>query len=716
MYSPSTIEPKWQKFWSDNSTFAAHNPPFVGDVPKKAFILDMFPYPSGAGLHVGHPKGYTATNVYSRYLKGKGYNVMHTMGWDAFGLPTENYAVKTGQHPKITTEHNVAVFKRQIQDLGLAYDWSREINTTDPHYYQWSQWIFCRLVEQGLAYEADMPVNWCPALKCVLANEEIVDGKSEVGGHSVERRNMRQWVLRITEYADRLLEDLDALDWPEGIKEQQRNWIGKSEGCEFSLKKDGDASKSIAVYTTRVDTVFGMGWVVIAPDHPAVQEYITPECAGACESYMVASRAKSDQDRLNEGKEKTGVFTGSYVINPFNGVKIPVWIGDYVLGSYGTGAVMGVAAHDERDHEFATKYHLLIEKVIVSTTEYAEYEKLDEALDDTDTPQMDEILHRMGQIEDVLEGGVAFCKEGFLIKGNGENEALLDAVLGCSSEEARQKFMQFAEEQGFGTKKINYKLRDWIFSRQRYWGEPIPVVHLNVEDVVKLPVYQVGSTGASIKDSNLLMIDDEVFSPMYPGIDGPYVLDKRLPLALPEVERYEPSDDGRSPLANVPEWVNIQLADNLRGARETNTMPQWAGSCWYYLRFMDANNPDAIASKEAMEYWQNVDCYVGGAEHAVLHLLYARFWHKVLFDIGVVPTKEPFQKLINQGLILGPDGNKMSKSKGNVVNPDDLVKEYGADTLRTYILSMADFRDPAPWDTKAIVGILRFLDRSEALF
>lgn len=713
MYSPSSIEPKWQKFWSDNATFAALNPPFVGATPKKAYILDMFPYPSGAGLHVGHPKGYTATDVYARYLKGKGYNVMHAMGWDAFGLPTENYAIKTGQHPKLITEQSIKVFKRQIQALGLSYDWDREINTTDPEYYRWSQWIFSRLVEQGLAHEADMPVNWCPHLKCVLANEEIVDGKSEVGGHPVERRNMRQWVLRITDYAEELLRDVDTLDWPEGIKEQQRNWIGKSEGCEFKLLKSDDAAKSVSVYTTRVDTVFGMGWVVIAPDHVMVDDFVTADQSESCKKYIRDSRAKSDQDRLNEGKEKTGVFTGSYVINPFNGVKIPVWIGDYVLGSYGTGAVMGVAAHDDRDYEFAKKYDLRIEKVIVSPDENREYDLLDKELDDTESERMDEILTRMEQIEDILSGNVAYTDEGFLIKGNGENEALLDAVIGQSSESARQKFMEFAESEGFGVKKVNYKLRDWIFSRQRYWGEPIPVIHLNVDDVAKLPKYAAGTSGASIKDENILMIDDEIASPIYPGLDGPYILDTKLPLTLPEVERYEPSDDGRSPLANIAEWVRVRLAANLRGERETNTMPQWAGSCWYYLRFMDPKNPNAIASPEALEYWQNVDCYVGGAEHAVLHLLYARFWHKVLFDIGVVPTKEPFQKLINQGLILGPDGNKMSKSKGNVINPDDIVKQYGADTLRMFILSMADFRDPAPWDTKAMVGISRFLDRSE---
>ncbi len=570
------------------------------------------------------------------------------MGWDAFGLPTENYAIKTGQHPRITTEDNVRVFKRQIQELGLSYDWSREINTTDPEYYKWSQWIFCRLVERGLAYEAEMPVNWCPHLKCVLANEEIVDGKSEVGGHPVERRNMRQWVLRITDYADRLLSDIDSLDWPEGIKEQQRNWIGKSEGCEFRLLKSDDDTKSISVYTTRVDTVFGMGWVIIAPDHVAVNHFITSAQSAECEKYIVASRAKSDQDRLNEGKEKTGVFTGSFVINPFNGAKIPVWIGDYVLGSYGTGAVMGVAAHDSRDYEFAKKYNLPIEKVIISSAENAEYEILDAELDDTESARMDEILARMEQIEDILEGDIPYVDEGYLIKGNGGNDELLDAVIGLGSEDARQVFMKFAETKGFGFKKTNFKLRDWIFSRQRYWGEPIPVIHLNTEDVAKLPVYTAGNTGASVKNSTLLMIGDEAFSPMYPGIDGPYVLDNRLPLMLPEVERYEPSDDGRSPLANVPDWMNIRLADNLRGVRETNTMPQWAGSCWYYLRFMDPENPNAIASPEALDYWKNVDCYVGGAEHAVLHLLYARFWHKVLFDIGVVPTSEPFQKLINQ--------------------------------------------------------------------
>lgn len=493
MYSPTSIEPKWQKYWLDNATFAAQNPPFAEPSPKKAYILDMFPYPSGAGLHVGHTKGYTATDVYARYLRGKGYNVLHTMGWDAFGLPTENYAIKTGIHPKSITEQSISVFKRQIQELGLAYDWSREINTTDPDYYRWSQWIFSRMVERGLAYEADMPVNWCPHLKCVLANEEIVDGKSEVGGHPVERRNMRQWVLKITDYAEELLREVDTLDWPEGIKEQQRNWIGKSEGCEFKLEKSDDASRSISVYTTRIDTVFGMGWVVIAPDHPMVHEFVTPQQSEICKKYINDARVKSDQDRLNEGKEKTGVFTGSYVINPFNGASIPVWIGDYVLGSYGTGAVMGVAAHDDRDYEFAKKYHLPIEKVIISAEENREYDLLDKELDDTESARMDEILARMEQIEDMLPGDVAYTGEGFLIKGNGENDALLDAVLGLSSEEARNKFIEFAELKGFGVKKVNYKLRDWIFSRQRYWGEPIPVIHLNAQDLAKLPKYAPGT-------------------------------------------------------------------------------------------------------------------------------------------------------------------------------------------------------------------------------
>ncbi len=482
------------------------------------------------------------------------------------------------------------------------------------------------------------------------------------------------------------------------------------------MEKSDDPTRSISVYTTRVDTVFGMGWVVIAPDHPMVDAFITFDQFEICKKYISDSRVKSDQDRLNEGKEKTGVFTGSYVINPFNGASVPVWIGDYVLGSYGTGAVMGVAAHDERDYEFAKKYHLPVEKVIVSHEENREYDLLDKELDDTDNARMDEILEHMQQIEDILPHDRAYTEDGFLIKGNGDDDALLDAVLGLSSEKARQKFIEFSETKGFGVKKVNYKLRDWIFSRQRYWGEPIPVIHLNTEDFAKLPKYTTGTLDASIKDEDILMHNDHVVSRIYQGLDGPYILDANLPLTLPEVERYEPSDDGRSPLANITNWVQVRLAENLRGERETNTMPQWAGSCWYYLRFMDPQNPSAIASPEALEYWKNVDCYVGGAEHAVLHLLYARFWHKVLFDMGVIPTREPFQKLINQGLILGPDGNKMSKSKGNVINPDDIVKQYGADTLRMFILSMADFRDPAPWDTKAMVGISRFLDRSAGLF
>jgi leucyl-tRNA synthetase len=735
MYNPKIIEKKWQQYWDENATFQAFNPPFSGNAPeKKAYILDMFPYPSGSGLHVGHPKGYTATDAYSRYLRANGYNVLHTMGWDAFGLPAENYAIKTGRHPRDITVENVAVFKRQIKELGLAYDWSRELDTTDPEYYRWSQWIFSQMVEMGLAYEAEMPVNWCPHLKCVLANEEIVDGKSEVGGHPVERRHMRQWVLKITAYADRLLEDIDAVNWPEGIKEQQRNWIGKSEGCEFRLQKSDDATKYLSVYTTRVDTVFGMGWVVIAPDHPKVDAYITDAQRPACDEYIKNSRAKSDQERLNEGKQKTGVFTGSTVLNPFNNESVQVWIGDYVLGSYGTGAVMGVAAHDTRDYEFAVTYGLPIEKVIVSSAENKEYDVLDEKagefMEETDAgiisddsrelPEgpLAEIFDAMEAIENELPNG-PYTDEGFVIKGNGPYDELLDAVLGQSSANARTILMNFAEEKGFGTKKINYKLRDWIFSRQRYWGEPIPVIHLNAEDYASLPVNTSGAKGASIQDENgvqTLLVDGQALSKIYDGLSGKYILETKLPLTLPEVERYEPSDDGQSPLANITEWVNISVASNLRGKRETNTMPQWAGSCWYYLRFMDSNPVNAIASKEAIEYWKQVDCYVGGAEHAVLHLLYARFWHKVLFDLTVVPTNEPFKTLINQGLILSTDGSKMSKSKGDVINPDDIVKEYSADILRTYIFSMSDFRDPAPWDTKSMVGMSRFLDRAFALY
>lgn len=699
MYQPQKIESKWQKYWNEHKTFAAANPPFNEPAPKKAYVLDMFPYPSGAGLHVGHPKGYTATDIITRYLHANGYNVLHPMGWDAFGLPAENYAIKTGTHPAVTTAKNVGVFRKQIQNLGLAYDWDREIDTTDPKYYRWTQWIFLKLFERGLAFEQDLPINYCPKCKTGLANEEVkTDNTCDRCDTLVERRKLRQWVLKITAYADRLLADVDKLAWPEGIKEMQRNWIGKSEGVEFSMKNAEDDSKSLSVYTTRIDTVYGMTYAVIAADHKDVGDWITDSERVACEAYVAASKSKSDVERT-ESKEKTGVFSGSYVINPFNGEKIPVYIGDYVLGSYGTGAVMAVPAHDERDFAFAKKMGLSIRQSVDVGTEFS-----DDAW----------------KAEYAVDGKVL--------------------ETGLSSAEARKALAAKAESEGFGKTKVNYKLRDWLFSRQRYWGEPIPLVHLDIADLKKTPhitdlsqatdpslAYILkrdalpgeNCDGAICKGSGKvreLVIGGKVFSKIYDGIYSKIVCDYRLPLELPEVERYEPAGDGQSPLATVDSFVNVKLADNLMGKRETNTMPQWGGSCWYYLRYMDPKNSEALVSKEAIEYWGSVDQYVGGAEHAVLHLLYARFWHKFLFDIGVVPNDEPFQKLVNQGLILGPDGNKMSKSKGNVINPDEIVNEFGADTFRMYEMSMADFRDPAPWNTEAIIGIRRFLERAYALF
>lgn len=706
----------------------------------------MFPYPSGAGLHVGHPKGYTATDIVSRYYHAKGYNVLHPMGFDAFGLPAENYAVKTGTHPRITTESNIKTFTSQMKSLGFSYDWERKVDTTDPEYYKWTQWIFLELFKKWLAYEAEMPVNWCPALKAVLANEEVVDGKSEIGGHPVEKKLLRQWVLKITEYADRLIDDLEGLDWPEGIKDMQKNWIGKSEGCEFELKKSDDTTKHIRVYTTRIDTVYGMTYAVMAPDHPKVAEFISESERALCEDYIKNTKAKTDLDRTNDGKEKTGVFTGSYVTNPYNGESVPLWIADYVLGSYGTGAVMAVPAHDERDFEFAKKYSLPIRKVIASQEEASSW-----------TIESIESLP-------MTEDGILFSLDTYI------GHPFWDDMISVHSKIARNVFIEIAEKEWFWVKKINYKLRDWLFSRQRYWGEPIPLIHISNEDFEKLPRVSDPSEATDMSIAYIfdkkwtekrcknctceegctkLIIEGKTFSRVYDGLSGKILIDSRLPLLLPEVERYEPSWDGQSPLATVPDWVNVKLAENLSWKRETNTMPQWGGSCWYYLRYMDPKNPEMLASKESLEYWGIVDEYVGWAEHAVLHLLYARFWHKVLFDIWVVPTKEPFQKLTNVGMILAyayerPDGGlvavdlviekngkfyeketqkevkqvvaKMSKSLKNVVNPNDIVNEYGADTLRLYEMSMAGFTDTAPWNPDAIIGVRRFLDRVYATF
>jgi len=885
MYNPSEIEPKWRKFWEENNTHKVEN-----DFTKpKFYALDMFPYPSGAGLHVGHPKWYTANDVLARYKNANGFNVLHPMGWDAFWLPAENYAIKTWTHPRITTDNNIWVFKNQIQSLWFSYDWDREIDTTDPKYYKWTQWIFLKLFENGLAYEQDLPINYCPSCKTWLANEEVLNDFTCERCHTkVEKRKLKQWVLAITKYADRLAKDVDRLDWPEGIKEMQRNWIWRSEGCEFELKKAVD-NKSLAiilhgwqddntwevnwhwqaklksdlenlwyevvmpiqpnpgkpeleknleflsgyedkidentvvvwhsmwgftamhfveklnkkinklicvapcfnklaeyrqdwknnynlekikentnefkiilsqddpyipcdlaikhfdeagvehidiekaghfttsdwygekfpellneitdwirVYTTRVDTVFGMTYAVLAPDHGEVNKFITPEKRAECEAYIDEANKKSDLDRTELNKDKTWVFTGSYVINPFNGKRVPLWIADYVLWNYGTGAVMAVPAHDERDYEFAKKYDLEI-------------------------------------IESVSGGKeLPFTDYGSLVY-SGEFTWL-------TTEEAKKAMTKFSEDNNFWELKVNYKLRDWLFSRQRYWWEPIPLVHLKLEDVAGLTrinsLDEVSDNNAYVlnKDGEeYLVVDKKEYSKIYDGIYTKIVCDYNLPLELPQVEDYEPAGDGNSPLASVPDFVNIKLADNLSWERETNTMPQWWGSCWYFLRFMDPTNDNDLVSPEAAKYWGEVDSYVWWAEHAVLHLLYARFWHKFLFDISVVPTDEPFERLRNQWMILGmwyftekweviandlveeknwkffyketweelkQAPTKMSKSLKNVINPDDIVKDYWADTLRLYEMYIWDFKDTAPWDTTAIVGVRRFLDKA----
>ena len=627
-YTHKTIEKKWQKYWADNRTFKTTE---EGGKPKY-YVLDMFPYPSGQGLHVGHPEGYTATDIVARAKRAQGFNVLHPMGWDPFGLPAEQYALDTVNEPADFTELNIKTFKRQIQSLGFSYDWSREINTTDPSYYKWTQWIFTKLYEQGLAYEAEVSVNWCPALGTVLANEEVVDGVSERGGHPVYRKPMRQWMLKITAYAERLLDDLELVDWPESIKEMQRNWIGRSEGSNVTFKiKDTD--KDFTVFTTRPDTLYGATYAVMAPELPLVKEIMSGQQAEAVEAYIDSISLKSDLDRTELAKEKTGVFTGAYAINPVNGKEIPIWIADYVLATYGTGAIMAVPAHDTRDYEFAKTFDL--------------------------------------EIIPVLEGGnveeEAYTEDGLHINSDFLNG--LDKAAGIV------KMNDWLSENGLGEKVISYRLRDWLFSRQRYWGEPIPVIHW--ED----------GTSTTVPENE-------------------------LPLLLPKTDQVKPSGTGESPLAVIAEWVNVvDPVTGMKGRRETNTMPQWAGSSWYFLRFMDPHNRNDLASNERLDYWQNVDLYIGGAEHAVLHLLYARFWHKFLYDIGIVPTKEPFQKLYNQGMILGENNEKMSKSKGNVVNPDDIVERYGADTLRMYEMFMGPLDASSTWSEGGIEGSRKFLDR-----
>ena len=684
-FRPDEFEPKWQAYWEENNTFQTNAD---SDLPPY-YVLDMFPYPSGAGLHVGHVEGYTATDIVARYKKARGYEVLHPMGWDAFGLPAEQYALKTGTHPRETTEQNIETFTKQLKSLGFAYDWDREINTTDPEYYRWTQWIFLKLYEQDLAYIAEVPVNWCPALGTVLANEEVIDGRSERGGHPVVRKPMRQWMLKITEYADRLLEDLELIDWPEHLKEMQRNWIGRSRGAEVDFPVDpettGGLEANIRVFTTRPDTLFGATYMVLAPEHPLVDEITDDEHREAVEAYRDEAATKSDLERTELQDEKTGVFTGGYATNPVNGQRIPVWVADYVLYGYGTGAIMAVPGHDQRDWEFANAHDIDIVEVISG-----------------------------GDVTEEAHEG-----DGELV-----NSDFLD---GLSVEEAKKEIIDWLEDEGHGKGAVSYKLRDWLFSRQRYWGEPFPVVHRNEDgEVVALP-------------------------------------EEQLPLTLPEVEEYEPSGTGESPLATIEKWVDTECPETGKPARrETNTMPQWAGSCWYYLRFIDPDNEEAPIDFDLEKKWMPVDLYVGGAEHAVLHLLYARFWHKVLYDVGVVSTKEPFQRVVNQGMILGtsylayeteegellgPEGagrddvtekpvhvdkvrwegdtpmhpdedvvldevvEKMSKSRGNVVNPDDVVDEYGADSLRLYEMFMGPLEQTKPWDPRGVTGVHRFLTR-----
>ncbi|MEM5012392.1 leucine--tRNA ligase [Niallia taxi] len=627
-FSHQNIEQKWQKYWQQNKTFKTSE----DKGKKKFYALDMFPYPSGAGLHVGHPEGYTATDILSRMKRMQDFNVLHPMGWDAFGLPAEQYALDTGNHPALFTEKNIETFRRQINSLGFSYDWDREINTTDPDYYKWTQWIFLQLFEKGLAYVDEVAVNWCPALGTVLANEEVIDGKSERGGHPVERRPMRQWILKITAYADRLLEDLDDVDWPESIKEMQRNWIGRSEGAEVTFQIDNH-EETFTVFTTRPDTLFGATYAVLAPEHALVDKITTAEQKEAVEAYLEKIKSKSDLERTDLAKEKTGVFTGAYAVNPVNGEKMPIWIADYVLVSYGTGSIMAVPAHDERDFEFAKTFGLPIKEVVAG-----------------------------GNVQ----------VEAYTGDGAHVNSEFLD---GLQKEAAITKMIAWLEEKGIGTKKVTYRLRDWLFSRQRYWGEPIPIIHWEDGTMTGVPV-------------------------------------EELPLTLPDTAEIKPSGTGESPLANISEWVNVvDPVTGKKGRRETNTMPQWAGSSWYYIRYIDPNNSEAIADPEKLKEWLPVDMYIGGVEHAVLHLLYARFWHKVLFDLGVVPTKEPFQKLFNQGMILGENNEKMSKSKGNVVNPDEIVASHGADTLRLYEMFMGPLDAAIAWSTNGLDGSRRFLDR-----
>ncbi len=632
-YPFTQIEARWQKYWEENKTFRAVEDPSR----QKYYILDMFPYPSGAGLHVGHPEGYTATDILARYKRMLGLNVLHPMGWDAFGLPAEQYAVKTGTHPAITTKQNIDTFRRQIKELGFSYDWDREVNTTDPKYFRWTQWIFLQLYKKGLAYRAEVPVNWCPELGTVLANEEVPEQIEK--GFTVIRRPMCQWMLKITAYAERLLNDLEGLDWPESVKEMQRNWIGRSVGAEvdFGIIGTGDP---IRVFTTRPDTLWGATYMVLAPEHPLVEKVTTAAQKKDVQAYIDSANRKSDLERTELSKEKTGIFTGGYAVNPVNKKQIPIWIADYVLFSYGTGAIMAVPGHDDRDWEFARKYQLPIVEVISGG--------------------------------DVSQVAYVDTENGVCVNS--------DFLNGMKYKEAFERIVGWIEKEQLGKRTVNYKLRDWLFSRQRYWGEPFPLIHF--------------------EDGTIEPLDE-----------------KDLPLTLPEVQSYKPSGTGESPLALIDSWVDVvDPKTGRKGRRETNTMPQWAGSCWYYLRYIDPLNDEAFVGKEKEKYWMPIDLYVGGAEHAVLHLLYSRFWHKVLYDLGQVSTPEPFMKLVNQGMILGEDSRKMSKSFGNVVNPDDVIKQYGADSMRLYEMFMGPLEQTKPWSMQGVDGVFRFLNRVWRLF
>ncbi len=644
-YPFSEIEPRWQKYWDANKTFRAVEDPAIPK-SKRRYVLDMFPYPSGAGLHVGHPEGYTATDIYCRYLRMNGFNILHPMGFDSFGLPAENYAIQTGTHPAVTTAANINRFREQIKSLGFSYDWDREVSTCDADYYKWTQWIFIQLFNKGLAYESDAPINWCPSCKTGLANEEVKDGECDRCHTKVTRKRIRQWILKITAYADRLLEDLEGLDWPEPVKAMQRNWIGRSEGASVVFSVDG-SGEALEVFTTRPDTLFGATYMVLAPEHALVGTITTSAQKAAVSAYVDTAAKKSDLERTDLAKGKTGVFTGAYAINPVNNARIPIWISDYVLASYGTGAIMAVPAHDERDWEFAKTFSLPIIEVVARP-----------GPDGKAVP---------------CAGDMPECTAA---DGVNVNSGFLD---GLDTEAAKKAITVWLEERKLGKLAINYKLRDWLFSRQRYWGEPIPVVHCPACGVVTVP-------------------------------------ESELPLTLPSVSSYEPSGTGESPLAKITDWVTTTCPVCGGSAkRETNTMPQWAGSCWYYLRFLDPANTKAFVGRDKIDYWLPVDLYVGGVEHAVLHLLYARFWHKVLFDLGLVNTKEPFQRLVNQGMILGEDNQKMSKSRGNVVNPDDIVREFGADALRLYEMFMGPLEVSKPWITAGLVGVTRFLERLYAM-